>query len=432
MEGRERQRSKYDLNPPPPIPGKEASPATSTRHIAPDSLLPPPLTSWPPPGFSNDAELTQKQGLEHILPGAPIFRGIQRSIPHASSEYYNLYASCTENGNSGTDVGDVFTSAFEVDSLSLRYKKAARHPWETLEQPSMAFCYGARPGEITFNHWISLSGVPSPNIELRDPGVKPRDVELVTILKRLKYLEGGFEEDYEDLRYKNLYNDFLRDPDKHKAPHKSMEKQIADLILVLSSQRWTDFSLPQNQVVAKFFSGMKLDDRGEGKLFFHQLVLGTELFLRLYSKHYDDEERDELVRQLPPRISWTIALARKWRECIKLEPFEEKSKERGMSVLLVDVWYGLTRIVRFRLRNKRAQVKALRKFARVMKWPNLLSVDNLLKEETHSRPLEEKSSDAMSYFSGLVLPGATLPWLIMNTLIDCDVDAGVNALAALT
>lgn len=90
------------------------------------------------------------------------------------------------------------------------------------------------------------------------------------------------------------------------------------------------------------------------------------------------------------------------------------------------------KVVRFRLRSKRTQVKALRKFARTMKWPNLLSVDNLLKEETHSRPLEEKSSDAMSYFSGLILPGVTLPWLIMNTLIDCDIDAGVNALAALT
>lgn len=274
--------------------------------------------------------MTQKQGLEYILPGAPIFRGTQRLIPHASSEYYNLYATFTGNYDAGTDAGNVFTSAFEVDSLSLRYKKAAKHPWETLEQPSMAFCYGVRPGEISFNHWISLSSIHSPDIELRDTGAKPRDVELGTILKRLKYLEEGFEEDYEDLRYKNLYRDFLRDPDKQKAPHKSMEKQIADLILVLSSSRWVDFSLPQNQVVAKFFSGVRLDDRGEGKMLFHQLVLGMELYVRVYSRHYDDEERDELVRQLPPRISWTLALARKWRECMRIESFDEKPNERGM------------------------------------------------------------------------------------------------------
>jgi hypothetical protein len=30
----------------------------------------------------------------------------------------------------------------------------------------------------------------------------------------------------------------------------------------------------------------------------------------------------------------------------------------------------------------------------------------------------------MSWFSGVVLPGYTMPWLIMNTLIDCDRGAG--------
>lgn len=68
-----------------------------------------------------------------------------------------------------------------------------------------------------------------------------------------------------------------------------------------------------------------------------------------------------------------------------------------------------------------------------MKWPNLVKVDEVLKErDIHATALEDRSSDAMSYFTGIILPGVTMPWLIMNTLIDCDVDAGVNALAALT
>lgn len=93
----------------------------------------------------------------------------------------------------------------------------------------------------------------------------------------------------------------------------------------------------------------------------------------------------------------------------------------------------LTPTVRFHLRDKKAQVKALRRFAREMKWPNLVKVDEVLKErDIHAKPLEDRSSDAMSYFTGMILPGTTMPWLIMNSLIDCDVDAGVNALAALT
>jgi hypothetical protein len=90
-------------------------------------------------------------------------------------------------------------------------------------------------------------------------------------------------------------------------------------------------------------------------------------------------------------------------------------------------------IVRFHLTAKKVQVKALRKFARAMKWPNLAKVDDVLKEkDLEDIALEDRSSDAMSYFTGVILPGVTLPWLIMNSLIDCDDDAGSNALAALT
>jgi hypothetical protein len=89
--------------------------------------------------------------------------------------------------------------------------------------------------------------------------------------------------------------------------------------------------------------------------------------------------------------------------------------------------------VRFHLRAKKAQVKALRKFARAMKWPDLVKVDDVLKErDQEAKPLENRSSDTMSYFTGMILPGVTLPWLIMNSLIDCDDDAGSTNLAALT
>lgn len=68
-----------------------------------------------------------------------------------------------------------------------------------------------------------------------------------------------------------------------------------------------------------------------------------------------------------------------------------------------------------------------------MKWPNLAKVDDVLKErDSDAPPLEDRSSDTMSYFTGMVLPGVTMPWLVMNSLIDCDDDTGSNDLAALT
>lgn len=89
--------------------------------------------------------------------------------------------------------------------------------------------------------------------------------------------------------------------------------------------------------------------------------------------------------------------------------------------------------VKFHLKAKKTQVKALRKFARAMKWPNLAKVDEVLRErDPDAPPLEDRSSDTMSYFTGVILPGVTLPWLVMNSLIDCDGDTGANDLTALT
>ncbi len=169
---------------------------------------------------------------------------------------------------------------------------------------------------------MSLSGNVNPPIELRDPGVVPREVELSTILERLIFLEGGFEEDYEDLMYKKLYRNLLRDPDRLSNPHKAMEKQISDLIMVLSRKEWIDFSRAENQVVAKFFANVSYTEQGRYKLFFHQLMLSMELYLRIHSKQHAEYAKEKLVAQLPPCIKWDLALARKWRECMSIRNYE--------------------------------------------------------------------------------------------------------------
>ncbi|CZT42182.1 uncharacterized protein RSE6_02035 [Rhynchosporium secalis] len=377
-----------------------------------------PLTQWPPPEYTRQATLSQGKAMELIASGVPVFKGIRHSIPHAADTYYNLYAKCVGNGGVGSDVGDIYTDAFAANSMKTQGLEKAMKPWETLEQPSMSFCHGVRPGTISLNHWVSLSGKLNPAIELRDPGVVPREVDLSVILERLIYLEGGFEEEYQDLMYKNLYRNLLRDPDRILAPHKAMEKQISDLILVLSRREWIDFSKPENQVVAKFFANVTYTEQGRYKLFFHQLLLSMELYLRIHSKQHADFAKEKLLSQLPPCIRWDLALVRKWRECMSIRKFSKGEDPQQIG---------------FELLTKKAQVKALRKFARAMKWPNLAAVDEVLKERNvDDVALEDRSSDAMSYFTGVVLPGVTMPWLIMNSLIDCDNDAGGNALAALT
>jgi hypothetical protein len=260
--------------------------------------------------------------MELICSGVPVFKGHRRPIPHTSEEYYNLYVTVVGNGPDGSDKAETYNAAFAACSFPLQGQAPAAYPWETLEQPSMSFCYGAQPGTITLNHWVALSGQPAPPIELRDPGVKPREVELSVILERLIYLEHGFEDDYEELLYKNLYRNLLRDPDKFKKPHKGMETQIADLITVLSRDEWIDFSRPENQVVAKYFANATYTNHGRYKTFFHQLLLSSELDRRIHSKHHADWAKEQLLAQLPPSIAWDLALARKWHECMTIEKFK--------------------------------------------------------------------------------------------------------------
>ncbi|TVY85391.1 hypothetical protein LSUE1_G000233 [Lachnellula suecica] len=396
-----------------------ASRPAERESIASNASAPsqrPILTKWPPVGFASEASLSQGKAMELIASGVPVFKGCRRPVPNFP-EAYNLYATCEGSRSAGSDRATPFNAVFNARSFRLRDSDLAQHPWETLEQPSMSFCYGTRPGTITLNHWVTSFGKPNPAMEFVEPDVKPREVKLSTILERLIYLQGGFEEGYEDLMYKNLYTNLLKDPDRILNPHMGMETQIADLITVLSRREWIDFSAPKNQVVSKFFTNATYTDNGGYKTFFHQLLLSLELDFRIHSKYHAEGPKEKLLSQLPPRIAWDLALARRWKESISIEKFSTGDPEQ----------------IRFHLKAKKSQVKALRRFARIMKWPNLVKVDNVLKErDPDAKALEDRSSDAMSYFTGVILPGGTLPWLCMNVLIDCDDDIGPNSLAALT
>lgn len=46
----------------------------------------------------------------------------------------------------------------------------------------------------------------------------------------------------------------------------------------------------------------------------------------------------------------------------------------------------------------------------------------LSEEEDPNELLEDRSPNCMSWFTGLLLPGKSMPWILMSALIDCDVD----------
>jgi len=152
-----------------------------------------------------------------LASGVPIFHGHRRPIPYAPAEFQNYYATISspwsvirerdgedEDGDEAARIVDesdtrpIWHPAFAACSFRL-HGTGVERPWESLEQPNMAFCYGRARGTTTLNHWMSRSVKPAPAIAVRDLGVRPRDVSLGVVLERLIYLEGGFEEDYEEL-----------------------------------------------------------------------------------------------------------------------------------------------------------------------------------------------------------------------------------------
>lgn len=52
-------------------------------------------------------------------------------------------------------------------------------------------------------------------------------------------------------------------------------------------------------------------------------------------------------------------------------------------------------------------MKQLKKFAQIMKWPNLRETMECLRQKDEDFALDSISSDAFAYFSGLVLPGVS-------------------------
>ena len=266
------------------------------------------------------AELPSQHAFELIARGAPAFKGHVRAVPHASEQFYALYTTTSGNSGGGIDAVDLHENLTQLMTMRMLGTGYATYPWETLEQPSYAFCFGQLPGTVTLNQWTSMASVLPQAIALRDPGVMPRPMTLPRIFERLMELQSGLEDDDENLLYKILYKRMLRDPDKVTSPHRTLDKQMTDLIVVLSRPDWIDFSIPKNQVVTRF-----IFDGGAGaelyRRFFHQLLLSLELELRIHSRQHGNWAKEKLLRQIPPRIQWGLAVARRWREHVRVDDY---------------------------------------------------------------------------------------------------------------
>ena len=154
----------------------------------------PPLTQWPPEGYPSHFNLSPRQAAHLICDGVATFHGHCVPIPHAPKGYFRYFSTSGKRVEADTDRAAFQNDVFKGMSFRLTGGRAITHPWETLEQPSMSFCYGQTPGTVTLNGWIASSGDLQSVVQFGTK-VKPRRIGLLGILDRLRFLEVGLEED---------------------------------------------------------------------------------------------------------------------------------------------------------------------------------------------------------------------------------------------
>lgn len=368
-----------------------------------------------------------------ICKGACLIEGVISQAPHTSSRYirYNGTASIGE----GQIIHDSASKPLKFkDSMSLALNTAVEcvSPWEILERPVIASPFGPQPNTITLDHWISLGGYHMESVDAADSdrdsdsvsGVQPRRMEFYDILNRLNVLQHS--EVGEDvslglssyrilqltrpkalLREHYLYTILLRDSAKSIAKYDmDMEKEIATLTSVLNLPIWIDFTKAEAQLVVTYFENQ---DPETASLFFQQLLLSMELYLRIRDEICDQELKVQILSRLPSRVAWSIAMAQIWMSKVILERFEE-----GHSVLPFRVRILDTDLPKGKLIN----------LAHLLKWPNTAAVEIAVRNTGNDVMSAEDTHPAiMSYLSGVVLPGAFASWLVMQCLIDCDENA---------
>lgn len=359
---------------------------------------------WPPDGLNHRSHLTPEDAQTLIASGALSFEGFVAQAAHTSERYkrYFAFADTADSGEGSKRPATSFSSLGQT--LVLGSDVDSDRPWETLEQPSMALCFGSIPGSITLNRYVSP-------IDRRRVAQIPissatrREMTLPKILERIRYLRGGLDDNpvfAQNYFYRHLVYD--------KAPALSgspdIERQVFALSEVLNSPRWFDFQRAENQTVASYFHS---DKESIVRIFYHQLMLSMQLLMSVQDSGLSEGHQAWLFSRLPERVAWSVALAQIWRENCSIERVSRRDEDRILG--------------RFRIRfhSRTRLLEMLRDFALQLKWPQMENVEDTFQEKRH--PLEERSFEVMTLLSGLILPGKFLSWALMGSLVDCDAEA---------
>ena len=144
--------------------------------------------------------------------------------------------------------------------------------------------------------------------------------------------------------------------------------------------------------------------------FYQQLLLSVELYLRVQAQvdRSGAGQNESMLSQLSEKVAWDLALAQVWGSKMTLEAIDEE-------------FLGAPTTFHVLAYSKNIQKQRLKEFAHNMKWVGIAGVERMLEETCEGNiPLEEQSANSATWIAGAILPGESASWLIMSSLIDCD------------
>ncbi|CAZ83617.1 unnamed protein product [Tuber melanosporum] len=391
------------VSPSPSPPLQLCLPAAAVPQHNVRAIRAPPR-EWPPIRYQT--ELSATEAKKFIGDGAPKFCGELREITNGPRGYYYLFAFAGDEWDEESD-----TALFQSDSFCDMSSSPEGRQTDALERPAMAHAFGIYPGTITLSCYVTSFGSTLQGHEVAARG-KVRKLTMLYVLDRLRILQvKGIEEDLGQL-HMHLYDYLLHDTHRYDSKnHVSLDNQISDLVAALCRPSWVNFSSSENQTIARFLSD---PNPGVANSFFHQLLLSIELYLRINARHQTNLAAKPLP-DMPEKIRWDLMLAQRWLENVEVEAPKKVKDGKGKREQKSSVG--------FKFPHKKTQVEALRNFAWTLKWPNMHEVEYTLSEgEDPNEVLEDRSINCMSWFTGLLLPGKSMPWILMNALTDCDPD----------
>ncbi|KAL8712871.1 MAG: hypothetical protein Q9220_003079 [cf. Caloplaca sp. 1 TL-2023] len=282
-------------------------------------------------------------------------------------------------------------------------------PWDTLEQPSMSFCFGRFPGTVTLSRYIgSLNR--SPTAVGTSSKVMLRKMDITQILDRMRVLQDERETSFEPSLAEQafLYGEVLFDP-LPADNGRTLEQDIDALSSLLNDPVWVDFSKPEKQIIATYYANNAWDAPADA--FLHQVLLGAELDRRICSLMVQSQQHTDTVKStLPLKVTWNLAVSRRFIQNISLDAPACAGTIFTRPPILTS-------------RTKFSHLEGILNVGYALKWPMMYRVEVRVREESKSEAIRCLWSDlSLTLLSGVVLPGPTASWMIMRCLLDCSPD----------